>query len=128
MIRALISLGLHLAANAIGLLVADWILDGVTIDWSAFVIAVAIFTVVEVIAQPFFTSLAMKSASFLVGGTALVTTFVGLLITSWVSDGLQIEGVTDWIIATLIVWLGALLAGLVLPAIFLKKAVDTAKE
>jgi uncharacterized membrane protein YvlD (DUF360 family) len=53
-----------------------------------------------------------------------VTTFVGLLITSVVSDGLTIDGVKTWVLATMIVWLAALLAALILPVLLVKKAVD----
>jgi hypothetical protein len=43
------------------------------------------------------------------GIIALVTTFVILLITDLLSDGLNITGVTDWILATVIVWLATVL-------------------
>ena len=59
------------------------------------------------------------------GGVALVTTFVGLVITASVSDGLSISGTTTWIMATIIVWLAALLAALILPIFLVKKAVAT---
>lgn len=124
MVRALISAGLKLLANAVGLLVAAAVLDDMSIDGAAFVVAVVIFTVVEIVAQPLITKMALKNAEALMGGTALVTTFVGLVITSLISDGLEITGATTWLLATLIVWLAALLAGIILPALLLKKAVD----
>ncbi len=128
MVRMLISFGVLLIANAIGLAVAAWVLDGMTIDGVAFVTAVLIFSVVGAIAQPFFTSMAMKSASALRGGTALVTTLVGLIITVWVSDGLTISGLSTWIAATVIVWLAALLAGLIVPLFIGKKVVEEARS
>jgi uncharacterized membrane protein YvlD (DUF360 family) len=124
MVRALIRFGVLLLANAVGLWVADLVLEDFSIEWSSFLIAVLIFTVVEAIAQPFFTSLAVRRAQVLQGATALITTFVGLLITTWVTDGLQIDGVWTWIIATVIVWLASLLAGLILPIFLVKEAVD----
>ena len=124
MVRALISFGIHLLANALGLLVAAWVLTDMTIDSVAFVIAVLIFTVVEVILDPLFTKMAMKNVPALRGGTALVTTLVGLIITVLLSDGLSITGLDTWIFATLIVWLAALLAGLILPVILVKKKVN----
>ena len=128
MIRSLIRAGLHLLANAIGLIVAAAVLDQMSIDGAAFIIAVVIFTVIELVAQPLLTKMALKNAEFLQGGTALIATFVALVITAWVSDGLSIEGASTWLLATLIVWLVDLLAGIILPAIFLKKvAVETRK-
>jgi Flp pilus assembly protein TadB len=39
---------------------------------------------------------------------------VTLLITDLLLDGLDIEGVTTWVLASLIVWIGAVLANLLL--------------
>jgi len=71
--------------------------------------------------------LALGHAEFLLGGTALISTVVALAVTSWISDSLQISGATTWVLATLIVWLAAMLAGLLLPALFLKKAATTTR-
>jgi hypothetical protein len=57
-------------------------------------------------------------------GIHLLATFLGLLITTSVSGGLKIEGVKTWLLATLIVWLAALLADLILPVLLVWKAVD----
>jgi len=108
----------------VGLLVAASVLDGMTITGAAFVVAVLIFTVVEVIADPLLTKMALTNLPALRGGVALVTTFVGLVITSLVSSGLDISGAKTWLMATFIVWLAALLAGLILPVFLVKKAVD----
>lgn len=56
-----------------------------------------------------------------------MTTFVGLLVTTLISDGLQINGATTWLLATLVVWLAALLADLILPVLLVKKAVNTSR-
>jgi hypothetical protein len=53
-----------------------------------------------------------------------VTTLVGLLITTWISSGLQITGVKTWVLATLIVRLAASVAALNLPALLVGRAVD----
>ena len=58
------------------------------------------------------------------GSVALIATFIGLVVTSLITDGMNIDGVSTWILATIIVWLGGLLAGIILPMIFVKKAVD----
>ena len=58
------------------------------------------------------------------GGIALVTTLLGLIITDLIFDGFSIEGFWTWIAATVIVWLGGLLAAFVLPLIFLKNRAD----
>ena len=124
MIRLLIRIGIHLLANAVGLIVAAWVLEGMTITGPAFVIAVVIFTAVEVVADPLITKIAIKSVPALRGGVALVTTLLGLLITTLLSSGLQISGFNTWLLATLIVWLAALIAALVLPIFLVKRVAD----
>ncbi|GAA4729726.1 phage holin family protein [Nocardioides endophyticus] len=123
MIRLLVSFVIQLAANALGLLVADQVLDDVEVSGAAFLVAVLIFTIVYAIAQPFLTQLALSKATALRGATALVATLIGLIITSLVSDGLSISGGLTWIEATVIVWIVSLLGTLILPLIFVKKKV-----
>ena len=41
-----------------------------------------------------------------------MTTLIGLIITDIIFDGFSIEGVWTWLAATVIVWLGALIAAL----------------
>jgi putative membrane protein len=122
-VRLLVSGVIYLVANAVGLLVAAWVLDDMSIDGAAFVIAVVIFTAVEVVARPLFTQLALKNVGGLVGSTALVATLVGLIVTDWVSDGLTIDGAMAWVLATVIVWAASLIAGLILPVLLVKRAV-----
>jgi uncharacterized membrane protein YvlD (DUF360 family) len=124
MIRLLVSFVIQLAANALGLLVADQVLDDVEVSGPAFLVAVVIFTVVYAIAQPFLTQLALSKATALRGATALVATLIGLIITSLVSDGLSISGGLTWLEATVIVWIVSLLGVLILPMIFVKKKVE----
>ncbi len=123
MIRMLISFVIQLCANALGLIVAAAMLDKMTVDGPAFVAAVVVFTVIYAIAQPFLTQLAMSKATALRGGVALVATLLGLIVTSWISSGLSIEGAETWLAATVIVWLVSLLGVLILPLIFVKKKV-----
>ena len=128
MIRMLISAALTLGANAVGLLIADLVLDDMSVVWQAFIVAVAFFTLVEVILGPLIMKMALRSAPALMGGIALVTTLLGLIITDLIFDGFSIEGVWTWIAATVIVWLGGLLAAFVLPLIFLRNRADGANQ
>ncbi len=59
------------------------------------------------------------------GSVALIATFVGLVVTALITDGMNIDGVSTWILATIIVWLGGLLAGIILPMIFVKERSTT---
>lgn len=123
MVRLIISGIVYLVANAVGLLVAAWVLDDMSIDGAAFLLAVLIFTGVEVLARPLLTQIAIKSAGGLVGSTALLATLIGLIVTAWLSDGLTIDGALTWVLATVIVWAAALIAGVILPLLLVKRAV-----
>ena len=112
---------IQLLANALGLLVAAWMLDGVEVTVTGFVVAVVVFTVVYAIAQPFFTQMALSRVPALRGGVALVATRVGLVVTAWLTDGLTVSGVGTWFLATLVVWVVALVGVLVL--VLVKKKV-----
>ena len=128
MVRFLINIAIAFVAGAIGLLIAAAVLDGVTLTGSAFLIAVIIFTITTALIQPFLTKVAMKNANALLGGTALITTFLGLLITSLVSEGLDIDGIENWLLGTLIVWLATLLAALLIPLLLAKMGVEAMRK
>jgi hypothetical protein len=95
----------------------------VTITGPVFVITVLIFSVVEVVADPLMTKIAIGSVPALRGGRA-GDHLRRLPITTWISSGLQINGVKIWLLATLVVWLAALLADLILLVLLVKKVVD----
>ena len=116
--RTVISLAILLVANAIGLIIAAAVLDKVELDWAAFIFALIIFTIVEAIALPGVRKVAESKAPAISGGVALIATYVALLITDILSDGLDIEGIGTWILATLIVWICTMVASLVLQMIF----------
>ncbi len=122
MMRLLIQTVLTVLANAIGLLVATYFLDDFTINTSSFILAVLVFSAATIILGPFIVKVAMQSATFLMGGIALVTTLVGLLITTAFTDGLEIDGISTWFIATFIIWIASVAAQMILPFILAKLA------
>jgi hypothetical protein len=126
MIRLLIRTAILLVANAVGLLVANAVLDDMELNFSGFLIALVIFTVSVAVLTPFIASVLRRgqSSSSALGGVALIGTLAALIITDLVSDGLSIEGVGTWIAATVIVWLAALLAAFILPFLGLKKYLE----
>ena len=124
MTRALVSALLYTLANATGLLLAMALLPGFRIDALSFVIATLVFTVVEVVTGPLILKMSIKSVPALSGSVALVTTFIGLFVTSMLLDGMEVGGIANWLAATLLVWVGALVAGLILPAVMFKKVMQ----
>ena len=124
MIRLVVRSLLALAGNAIGLIVAALILDGMEIDATSFIMAVLIFTVVMVLFQPFIVVQLRRLGSAALGGVALIATLVALIVTDLISDGLNISGVGTWIAATVIVWVVSLVAVFLLPFLGLRKYLD----
>ncbi|NGP06837.1 hypothetical protein G6038_15380 [Rhodococcus sp. 14C212] len=121
MVRLLASAVVALLANALALLVGAWVLPGMTLDSVAFVIAVVLFTVAAMLVDPLLRQLAVTKTPALLGSSALISTLVALIVTSLVSDGLQIRGVATWILATVIVWAVALITRMLLPLVIFKK-------
>ena len=124
MTRFLLSTLAYLIANAFGLLVAVFLLPGFSINVLAFVAAVAIFSLVQTALGPLLSKIASKRFPQLMGGIALVTIFVGLFVTDIVMQGMEIGGISNWLAATLLVWLGSLLASILLPIFVFKQLHD----
>ncbi len=104
----LIRIGCAAAANAITLGIAAALFDKVEINAVTFIVAVVIFTLAAVLLKPLIERVAGEYASGVTWVAGLVTTFLALLVTDILSDGLQIEGAGTWIMATVVVWLGTL--------------------
>jgi uncharacterized membrane protein YvlD (DUF360 family) len=111
-------------ANAVGLLVAAAVLDGMHVNAGSFFVAVIIFSVVFALMQPFLVSQFRRGNPAALGGVALIATLVALIVTDLLSDGFSIDGVGTWIAATVIVWLGGLLAAFILPYLGLRKYLE----
>ena len=115
-----------LLGNAVGLIVASLVLDGFSIDVTGFIVSLIIFTVAVALMTPFLASTMRRNQSSpsAIGGVALISTFVALLITDILSDGVSISGIGSWIGATVVVWVGSLLAVFILPFLGLRKYLD----
>lgn len=128
MIRLIVRTLIALVANAVGLIVAAAVLGGMHMNVSGFILAVIIFTVVFALMQPFLAAQFRRSRSAVLGGVALIATFVALVVTVILSDGLKISGIGTWIAATVIVWVASLLAAFILPFLGLKKFLDERRD
>lgn len=122
-----------LASAALGLIVADLILEGFRIEWGrwwGFLIAIVVFAVLQSVLAPWIARVARKNAPALLGGIGIVSTFVALLIVVLIPGaGLTIGAPWwTWLIAPVIVWLVTALATWLLPAVFLKKKVADRRD
>ena len=122
MIRLLLRGVVFLGSAALGLWVASLLLDGVTVQWSGYLVAVLIFAVAQSVLAPWVFKMTRRYAPAFLGGIGLVSTFVALLLAHLLTDGLRISGAVTWVLATLVVWLVTALGTLLLPLVLLKKA------
>ena len=128
MILLLVRIAVAAAANAIGLIVAAALLDGVHLNGAAFFVAVAIFTVVFALLHPFLLMQMRRRRGLAFVGAAVLATLIALIAADLLSDGLTIEGAGTWIAATVIVWLAALLAAFILPFLGLRKFMEERRD
>jgi len=99
---------LGLAGNAIGLILAALILpdDQFSIELFSlsFFWAVLIFAILSALFTWIVLKFLIRNAGSIVALTGLISTFLALLVTSLISDGLSISG-WGWVWGTLIVWI-----------------------
>jgi uncharacterized membrane protein YvlD (DUF360 family) len=127
-IRLIVRTLVALLANAVGLIVAAAVLDGMKLDFGGFVLAVIVFTVVFALMQPFLGVQLRRVGAAALGGVALIATFIALVLTDLLTEGLSIDGVGTWIAATVIVWLAAVLAAFILPFLGLRKYLQERRD
>jgi hypothetical protein len=122
----LVRTAIVVVGNAVGLIVASLVFSDFEINATGFIVSLIIFTIAAALLTPFLESTLRrnKSTSAALGGVALISTFVALLVTEVFSDGLDISGIGTWIGATVVVWLAALLAMFILPFLGLKKFLE----
>jgi len=129
MIMFLLRAFIFFLAAAVGLLVADWTLQGFAIDWThwwGFFVACIIFAVSQSILTPWIASVARRNAPALLGGVGIFSTLIALIVVALLPDmGITIGDpvLLTWLLAPVIVWLVTALATLFLPMIFIKKKV-----
>lgn len=121
MVRFLIRAAIFLGTAALGLLIAWWLLPGFDINWAGFLVAMLIFAIAQSVLSPLISKLAARHAPAILGGVGLVSTFLALLLATVIANGLRIDGLLTWVLATLIVWLVTALGTWLLPLIFLKR-------
>ncbi|SFK90324.1 phage holin family protein [Shimia haliotis] len=117
----------HLIANAVGLMLANILLGGFSINLLGIVVATLVFTVVSMILLPILRKVSEKKAPQLLGGLSLIVIFVGLWITSILVDGMTIDGLVAHAGATVLVWIGSMIAGILVPK-YLITGLNTPKK
>jgi uncharacterized membrane protein YvlD (DUF360 family) len=129
MIRFLVNFAVYMAAAAIGLVVADIVLDGLSLSYPVgFLIVVVLFGLIQAIIEPLFQSITEKNAEMLTGAVGLISALVALLVTSTISDNLTIDGVSTLFLAALVVWLASMFAGFILKVTVAKRFIQEVRD
>lgn len=121
--RMLILGAIFLGSAAVGLVAAGLLVPGVSVGVAGFLVAAAVFTLLQSLLTPVVTKLANKFSPPLVGGVGLISTGLALLIASSFAGGITIATPVAWVLATLLLWLITALGGWLLPMWLLKKKV-----
>ncbi|WP_144877311.1 phage holin family protein [Microbacterium sp. 1.5R] len=125
MITFLLRAVTYLASAALGLLVADMLLDGFRIQWDrwwGFVVCIVVFAIVQSILAPIASRLADRYAPVLMGGIGIISTLVALVIVVLLPiGGLRIVDASGWLLGALIVWIVTALGSVLLPLLFRRK-------
>lgn len=103
---------------AIGLLVAAWVVPGVSLSLSGFVVAVAVFSAAQAMLLLLIVQLPHGYASLLLGGMGLALTIVALSLASLLTHGLTTGGIAAWLATTIVVWLVTTVGAISLPELF----------
>jgi hypothetical protein len=106
---------LLLAWWAIGLLIAAWVIPGVSLSMSGFIVAVVVFSVGQAALSLLCLRLPHGYASLLLGGTGLALTVFALTLATAVTHGLTVRGIASWAATTLVVWLVTTIGAISLP-------------
>jgi hypothetical protein len=111
-----------LVSWAIGLAVAAWVVPGVSVSASGFIVAVVLFAAAQATLSLLIVQLPRAYASLLLGGTGLALTLVALILASVWTHGLTIHGVASWVAATIVAWLVTTVGAISLPEVLVRDA------
>jgi putative membrane protein len=115
-------------ANAVALIATSLVLEDVALDAEGFLIALAVFTITDMLVQPLIRQTAMKNAPAMLGSSALIATLVSLIVTVVLNDGMRITGAVTWVLATVMIWAVSLAAQLLLPLVIFKRVLSRASD
>jgi len=129
MIRFLVNAAVYMAAAAIGLIVADVVLDDLSVSYpTGFVTAALLFGLIQALITPLFGQITQRNATMLSGGVGLFSALVALFVTATVADGLTVTGFSTWFVAALVIWLASMGAALILKLTVAKKVIREVRD
>jgi len=104
-----------------GLLLAAWIVPGISLSAWGFAVAVAVFAVTQAILLIPMLRLPHWYVPLLLGGTGLGMTIVALVLAATLTRGLTIVGAAPWLASTTMVWLVTTIGAITLPELLVSE-------
>jgi hypothetical protein len=109
-----------LVSWAIGLVVAAWVVPGVSVSVPGFIVATLLFSVTQAVLAVLILKLPRAYASLLLGGIGLALTVVALSLASVLTHGLSIDGIASWVGTTVVVWLVTTIGAVSVPDVLVR--------
>ncbi len=131
MIRFLVNAAVYMAAAAIGLLVADIVLDDFSVAYPAgFLFVAVLFGLIQALISPLMAQITERNATVLTGGVGLFSALIALIVTDLLtsSEQLSINGVVTWIVAAMVIWLSSMIAAFILKLTVAKKVIKDVRD
>jgi putative membrane protein len=114
MMRMIAGVVVRVVTAFVALLLTAALLEDFNIAVFGYPIVLAIFVLVSLVARPALETIIDENVQWAASFVGLVAAFVSLLVTDLISDDLEISGVTTWVLASLIVWIGGIVADLLI--------------
>ena len=96
---------LGLGANAVALVLCDIVFPGFSLSYPmGFIWAVVIFAVLSLIFTWISIKFLLRHAGSLIALSGLLATFLALFTTAVITAGLNIDGLSTWLLSTLLIW------------------------
>lgn len=115
----------RLGSWAVGLAVAAWVVPGVSLSTSGFVVAVVLFSITQTALSVWILKLPHGYASMLLGCTGLTLTVLAMSLASALTHRLSIHGIASWIAATIMVWLVTTIGAILLFDVYRRSDAST---
>jgi hypothetical protein len=121
-----------IVSAALGLILAEVLLEGFHIHWSnwwGFALAVLIFALIQSVLAPLASRLTRRHAPALLGGVGIISTFISIVVVVLIPGaGIGISQPLAWIVAPLLVWIVTALATWLVPPMFIKERAQDRRD
>lgn len=104
-LQMVIGWAIVLASSAAGIYAAGLLVGGFEVKLRGLLTATVIVTLSQIIFVPLVSKLLTKYVPLLAGGVGIISTVLGLLVASWLPNGISANSISAWLVGGLVVWL-----------------------